>query len=469
MGSTSVAIPIQRIEAGQQIAGTCVQFGFCTSVCPTYVLDGEENDSPRGRIALIEKMLDDGGAPDPATVTHVDRCLSCLSCTTTCAAGVNYRELADTAREYIEASKVRPLPDRLWRALLMNLMLSPRLLAAAQRLSRPWLPRLARSRSRLGAMARVNQAPALQALRAPSTVEAAHPAAPVRSRVALLEGCVQSATGPEINHAAKRLLARLGVAVVPPPTRPDACCGALPLHMGQRARARQLAIPLIEGWHRLLKQNEIDAIVITTSGCGSVIKQYAELFEPHEPMRQLAEHVAQNTLDISEYIARLAPEAKQAHLGARVAYHDACSLKHGQRITQPPRRVLQQLDFEVLEPGESHLCCGSAGTYNLLQPEIADRLGSRKANNLQATQPDVIVAGNLGCLVQVSRFTAVPVAHWVQLVDWATGGPAPVGLETFQPRERESDRPHDDTVAWQNTQPHQAATTADPASPDAFW
>ncbi|MCK9513241.1 MAG: heterodisulfide reductase-related iron-sulfur binding cluster [Pigmentiphaga sp.] len=523
MGSTTVAFPIQRVEAGKEIAGTCVQFGFCTSVCPTYVLDGQENDSPRGRIALIRTMLEQGGPPTPETVIHLDRCLSCLSCTTTCAAGVNYRELIDTARDYIEASGVRPWHERAWRAALARLLTSPRALSLGMRMGRPWLSLFASRPGRLGAMARLGRAPALRALArresltdlqsdilqadgtesvtidsstvpsgagtghaatapyAPSalstppaayapttTFQPTHAATATLRRVALLDGCAQSALGPEINDATRRLLTRLGVAIVAPPAaRAGACCGALPLHMGRRDQARDMAAYWVDVWGDLLDRRAIDAIIITTSGCGSVIRHYAELFDAGDPRQARARRVADHTLDISECIARLALRPGDAHRGARVAYHDACSLKHGQKLTQPPRQVLRRLGFEVLEPGESHLCCGSAGTYNLLQPAIADRLGERKAANLDATRPDVIVAGNLGCLVQISRFTPVPIAHWVQLVDWATGGPAPVGLETFQPRAVEPEAASG--LAAAPAGEPALADAADPTSPDAFW
>lgn len=492
MNAPDPVIPLQRRDAGRDIAATCVQFGFCTSVCPTYVLDGEENDSPRGRIALIRQMLDAGGPPDPTTVKHIDRCLSCLSCTTTCAAGVNYRELVDTARDYIEASGVRPWSERVWRRTLAFLLTSPRLLSLGLRVGQPLLPALARRPGRLGALARQGQAPALTALRRRSvTVEtpalatpsdSASTQAPLR-RVALLAGCAQSALGPEIHAATRRLLARLGVDCVVPraPARDGACCGALSLHLGYREQAQAMAAVWVDAWSGMLAQGEIDAIVLTTSGCGSVIRHYAELFEPDDPRRAQAQRVADHALDISECIARLSPTPQRTHRGVRVAYHDACSLKHGQRLTQPPRQVLKRLGFVVLEPGESHLCCGSAGTYNLLQPDIADRLGERKANHLASTRPDVIAAGNLGCLVQVSRFTPVPIAHWVQLVDWATGGPAPAGMEAAVARVAQAG--HDAKAGGESpdlagqADPAVSASAAPPVAPakpgastaESFW
>lgn len=481
MGAPNATLPLQRLEAGRDIAKTCVQFGFCTSVCPTYTLDGQENDSPRGRIALIRTMLDQGGVPTTETVTHIDRCLSCLSCTTTCAAGVNYRELVDTAREYIESSKVRPLPERALRSVLMRLLTSSRLLSLSLRLGRPLMPWMAKRSGRLGAIAKLSQAPALAALNRrenlneglehtsapatliePNTVDTT-PATTIRHRVALLDGCAQSAIGPEINQATRRLLKRLGVAIVmPPKLRADACCGALPLHMGKRKEAAAMAAPWVDAWSQMLDAGEIDAILITTSGCGSVIKHYADIFNADDPRYAAAVRVSKHALDISEFVAQIELPKGTSHLGARLAYHDACSLKHGQKLTKAPRQVLRSLGFDIVEPGESHLCCGSAGTYNLLQPEIADRLGKRKAQNLIATQADAIVAGNLGCLVQISRFTGIPIAHWVQLVDWGTGGPAPIGLEKFEPRLPATSKSDFDVGNLPN------AAIADTSS-DCFW
>lgn len=431
-------ISLPRIEAAAKVAESCVHFGFCTSVCPTYVLDGNENDSPRGRITLIKAMLESGRAPDPATVTHVDRCLSCLACVTTCAAGVDYRQLIDTAREYIEAWRVRPVGERLYRKLLTRVLSSARLLRTAMTLSRPFHGWLASLPGRAGALGRIAQAPGARAFvrRVEPSAEASHAGTRVPTRaVALLDGCVQSVLGAEINVVTRRVLTRAGVRVVEaPPTIREACCGALSLHLGDRASAVVQAAARVDHWASLLDTGAIDAVVITTSGCGSVVRHYDELFAD-DPLRlSRAQAVAKASMDVSELLEGLELRATDAHLGARTAYHDACSLRHGQRITRPPRKVLGALGYVVADVPEAHLCCGSAGTYNLLQPAIADRLGQRKAANITATRPDVIVAGNLGCLVQISRFTATPVAHLVQLVDWATGGPAPCGLEAFRPR-----------------------------------
>lgn len=428
-----------RIENGARIADACVRFGFCTSVCPTYVLDGDENDSPRGRIALIKAMLASGMAPERRTVTHVDRCLTCLSCATTCAAGVDYRRLVDTAREYIEAWKARPLGERAYRRTLVRVLRSPRLLRMAMVLARPFNGWLARLPGRAGALGRIARAPGTKAFArrgAGNADQAQAGGRPPTRSVALLDGCVQSMLGAEINAAARRVLLRAGVRVVESPQAiRNTCCGALALHMGYRATARREAARYVDCWAEMLDAGEIDAVVLTTSGCGSVVRGYGDLFAD-DPLRHArASAVAEASIDVSELLAQHELSAAgSAHLGARAVYHDACSLRHGQRVVRPPRSVLAKLGYTVAEVPEAHLCCGSAGTYNLLQPAIADRLGERKAGNIVATAPDVIVSGNLGCLVQISRFTTVPVAHLAQLVDWATGGPPPRGLEDFCPR-----------------------------------
>ena len=429
-------IPLQRIEAARAVADSCEHYGFCTAVCPTYVLDGEENDSPRGRIALMKAMLDHQARPDPATMLHMDRCLSCLSCATTCAAGVDYRQLADTAREYIEASGARPLPDRLYRWTLKTVLTSPRLLRAAVAASAPLKRQLARLPGRAGALGRLAGAPGASAFRERRSGSAEpQPAQSGGRAVALLDGCVQSVLGAEINAATRRVLARAGVRVAEaPPELRSACCGAMHLHTGDRQGAERRAARLVDHWAAQLASGAIDAIVLTTSGCGSVVRHYDELFDNDPPRKEKARAVVRASVDISVLLAGIDLPATGRGAGARVAYHDACSLRHGQKLTRPPRKVLQGLGFEVCDIPEAHLCCGSAGVYNLLQPAIADRLGQRKAGNIAGTAPQVVVAGNLGCLVQISRFAETPVAHLVQLVDWAGGGPAPRGLEDFQPR-----------------------------------
>lgn len=446
-----------------------MHFGFCTAVCPTYVLDGEECDSPRGRIALIKAMLNQGGKPDPATITHVDRCLSCLSCATTCAAGVDYRTLIDTAREYIEASGARPISERISRQTLAYVMTRPRVLSAFLKIGKPLSGVTSKLPGMVGTLARLSLAPGVQALAGRQDIPTpmqAEGATPIR-KIALLDGCVQSVMGKDINDAARRLFTRLNIQVVES-NAPSQCCGALNLHLGYEKKAAQQASHLVDDWYGKLSRQEIDAIVVTTSGCGSVIRHYRELFA-YDPIRlEQASRVEDACLDITEFLMELhLPDTDElrsgAHWGALIAYHDSCSLKHGQKITAEPRSLLSRVGFTVKDITEGHLCCGSAGTYNILQPAIAQRLGQRKADNIAATQPDVVAAGNMGCLMQISLYNATPIAHVVQLVDWALGGPAPHRLESFTPRSSEIQIQSSDAAMWGRD----AATTAGTA--DSLW
>jgi glycolate oxidase iron-sulfur subunit len=404
----------------------CVHCGFCTATCPTYVVLGDELDSPRGRIYQIQAMLETGGPPAPETVKHVDRCLSCLSCVTTCPSGVDYRRLVDLAREYIEDRYRRPLPDRVLRGLLAAVLTRPRLFRAAVRAARlfAWAAPLAPGRLKGLMRTAPGRPPKPAATDRPGVFEAAGER---RLRVALLGGCVQPALAPQINAAAVRLLNRHGVEVVI--AEGDGCCGALPLHLGKAERARELARGRISAWLAEAERGGLDAILVTASGCGGPIKDYAHLFRDDPASAEKAARVAALAQDVSEFLARL-PLTPAAGRGGRVAYHAACSLQHGQQIRAEPKRLLADAGFEVVEPREAHLCCGSAGTYNLLQPEIAGELGARKAASLEATAPQVIATGNIGCLTQIAARTTVPVVHTVELLDWATGGPPPAGLHS---------------------------------------
>lgn len=424
-------IATQRVQKGSEATKDCVHFGFCTAVCPTYVLDGEEKDSPRGRIALIKEMLEKGGKPTAETITHVDRCLSCLSCATTCAAGVDYRTIIDTGREYIEASGARSVSDRWTRRLLADVLTTPWLLRSLLRISGPLLPLASRLPGTVGALGRIAQAGG-QRFVATSAADDLGPVPKTSSsrRVALLEGCAQSVIGTEINRATQRLLHRLGVDVVDCGTDGQ-CCGAMNLHMGHASKAARQAAALVDAWGDKLASGEIDAIVTTTSGCGSVIRHYRELFEGDPQRQATAQRIEKACMDISEFLKDFDLPLSSSHRGAKVAYHDSCSLKHGSGITREPRALLRRAGFVVADIAESHLCCGSAGTYNILQPSIAERLGKRKAGNIAATDPDVFTAANMGCLVQISMYMDKPGAHVAQLLDWATGGPPPAGLETF--------------------------------------
>jgi glycolate oxidase iron-sulfur subunit len=407
---------------------TCVHCGMCTATCPTFLLLGDELDSPRGRIYLIKDMLETGRPATEEVVRHVDRCLSCLSCMTTCPSGVNYMHLVDHARTYIEQTYRRPFPERLLRAMLGVLLPRPglfRLALTCARFARP-LARLVPGTSMLAQRMRamLSMAPAQVPLRSPTETPRVHPAQGVRkARVALLAGCAQQVLMPRINEATIRLLTRLGVEVVVAPGA--GCCGALNHHIGQHDRAMALARANIAAWSA---EPDLDAIIVNASGCGTTLKDYGFMFrsEP-EPWRTNAEKIAALSVDITEFLSRFGYAPTRDKPNLTVAYHSACSLQHGQRVTAEPKTLLSRAGFRVVEPRESHICCGSAGTYNLLQPEIAGRLRTRKLANLNATRPDLIAAGNIGCITQLAG-DAVPIVHTVELLDWMAGGPQPPGV-----------------------------------------
>jgi glycolate oxidase iron-sulfur subunit len=413
------------IRESERILRACVHCGFCTATCPTYVLLGDELDSPRGRIYLIKQMLESGRPATGRVVKHIDRCLSCLSCMTTCPSGVHYMHLVDHARAHIERTYRRPLPDRALRSLLAALLPRPllfRLALLGAWLGRPLAPLLT---GRLRAMLAL----APSTLPEPSPVDRPQvfPAAgPRRARFALLQGCAQQVLAPQINEATIRLLTRHGVEVVI--AAGSGCCGALAHHMGKEAPARRAARANIDAWTRELDGAGLDGVVINASGCGTTVKDYGFMLREDPAYAPKAARIAAITRDVTELMDGLGLAAPVRDTALVVAYHSACSMQHGQRIRAEPKRLLTAAGFTVTEPRESHLCCGSAGTYNLMQPTIADRLKRRKVASLEATAPDVIASGNIGCMTQIASGTRLPVVHTVELLDWATGGPAPAAM-----------------------------------------
>ena len=412
------------IARSNEILRACVHCGFCTATCPTYQVLGDELDSPRGRIYLIKDMLESGRPADERTVKHIDRCLSCLACMTTCPSGVHYMHLVDHAREYIERTYRRPWPDRALRWMLARVLPYPtrfRLAMVGARLARPVARLLP---GRLGAM--VAFAPAT--LPPPSAMERpqVHPAqGERRMRVALLTGCAQRAVAPQINEATIRLLTRHGVEVVV--TRGQGCCGALTHHMGKTAESHATAGRNVRAWAAEMDGAGLDAVVINTSGCGTTVKDYGHMFRG-TALEADARRVAAIARDVTELMAELGLAEAGRAPGLRVAYHAACSLQHGQKVTGAPKALLKAAGFEVVEPADAHLCCGSAGTYNLMQPEISAQLRDRKVTTLEAVMPEVIAAGNVGCMMQIGSAAGVPVVHTAELLDWATGGPVPGAL-----------------------------------------
>lgn len=418
-----------QMQSSEKILRTCVHCGFCTATCPTYLLLGDELDSPRGRIYLIKQMLESGKPATKEVVTHVDRCLSCLSCMTTCPSGVHYMHLVDHARAYIEETYERPWHDRLIRSLLAQLLPYPNRFKWALRLGRlgkpfkPLLETLPLFGRRLGAM--VDLAPA--SLPAPpNLLPASYPVAGrPAGRVAILSGCAQPVLRPEINEATIRLLNRSGVEVVKPAG--EGCCGALVHHMGKDEASHAFAKANIDAWTREIDGKGLDAIIITTSGCGTTIKDYGFMFRDDPAYADKAKRVSALAKDITEYLATLTltPTRQRA---LTVAYHSACSMQHGQQIKDGPKKLLKAMNLTVKDVPEGHICCGSAGIYNIMQPEIAGQLRARKVANIEKTKPDLIATGNIGCMTQIAKGTGLPIVHTAELIDWMTGGPLPAPL-----------------------------------------
>ena len=411
-------------KRANEILRSCVHCGFCTATCPTYQVLGDELDSPRGRIYLIKDMLENERVPDEKTVKHIDRCLSCLACMTTCPSGVHYMHLVDHARAYIEKHYDRPWSDRALRWLLARILPYPgrfRLALMAAKLAKPFKGLLPDARLR----AMLDMAPKhIPPVSRNDDPQSFAPAEPRKKRVALMTGCAQKALNTDINDATIRLLTRLGCEVVV--AQGAGCCGALTHNMGREGESHATAAKNIRAWAAEMDGQGLDAIVINTSGCGTTVKDYGHMFR-NDPLAADAARVSAITMDISELLMQLElPEG--ADKGLTVAYHAACSLQHGQQIKTHPKTLLKRAGFKVLEPADSHLCCGSAGTYNLMQPEISAELKARKVKTLEAKQPDLIAAGNIGCMMQIGSGTALPIVHTVELLDWATGGPQPPAL-----------------------------------------
>ncbi len=419
-----------------EILRACVHCGFCTATCPTYQVLGDELDSPRGRIYLIKDMLENDRDPDEKTVKHIDRCLSCLACMTTCPSGVHYMHLVDHARAYIEERYKRPFTDRALRWVLARVLPYPmrfRLALLGAKMARPFARLMPDARLR----AMIEMAP--KVIPPVSRNDDPQSFAPVgvrKKRVALMTGCAQKALNTDINDATIRLLTRMGCEVVV--AEGAGCCGALTHHMGKEDESHATAARNIKAWCAEMDAGGLDAIVINTSGCGTTVKDYGHMFR-NDPLAADAARVSARAKDISEVLIELRKDAVEMGApkdpvpeGLTIAYHAACSLQHGQQIKTFPKDLLKQAGFKVVEPADSHLCCGSAGTYNLMQPEISAQLKERKVKTLEARNPDIIAAGNIGCMMQIGSAAGVPVVHTVELLDWAWGGPKPPALSTEQ-------------------------------------
>ena len=415
------------VAEADKILRACVHCGFCTATCPTYVLLGDELDSPRGRIYLIKDMLENDRPATGEVVKHIDRCLSCLACMTTCPSGVHYMHLVDHARAHVEETYSRPLGDRFLRAVLARVLPDRtlfRLSLRAGSVGRLFAPLFGvLGLDRLAAMLRLvpsDLPPSPEGGRHVFPAQGAR-----RGRVALLQGCAQAVLAPSINEAAIRLLTRKGHEVV---LAGEGCCGSLVHHMGREEQALAQARAAIDLWTREIEANGLDAILVTASGCGTTIKDYGYMLRNDPAYAGKAARVSALARDIAEYLASLDLGAAARPGGLKVAYQAACSLQHGQKILRQPKELLAKAGFAVRDIAEAHLCCGSAGTYNIMQPEIAGRLRDRKIANIERTGADVIATGNIGCMTQLAGATAIPVVHTVELLDWAHGGPRPAAL-----------------------------------------
>jgi glycolate oxidase iron-sulfur subunit len=415
-----------NIAEADKILRTCVHCGFCTATCPTYVLLGDELDSPRGRIYLIKDLLESGRPATAQVAKHLDRCLTCLSCMTTCPSGVHYMHLVDHARLRVEKTYKRPLFERLLRGLLAFVLPYPgrfRLALAGAALGKPFRRLLPGS---LGAMLAL----APGRVQPPSPVDRPQviPAeGPRRARMALMTGCAQQALAPQINEATVRLLARHGVEVVV--AKGAGCCGALVHHLGREQATLAAARANVAAWSDALDAGGLDAVVINASGCGTTVKDYGFLLRGDPAWADKAARISALTRDISEVMVELGLKPPARATGLRLAYHSACSMQHGQKITRQPKDLLTAAGFQVLDVPEGHLCCGSAGTYNILQPGIAGALRDRKVANIEGLRPDAVATGNIGCLTQIAAGTQLPLLHTAELLDWATGGPLPKALD----------------------------------------
>ncbi len=436
------------IARSNEILRSCVHCGFCTATCPTYQVLGDELDSPRGRIYLIKDMLENDRPADARTVKHIDRCLSCLACMTTCPSGVHYMHLVDHARAHIEKTYRRPVFERVLRWTLARILPYPgrfRLALLGAKIGRPFARFMPDARLRAMLEMAPKRVPPVSRNDDPQLFPAEGER---KRRVALMTGCAQKALNTDINDATIRLLRRLGCEVVI--ARGMGCCGALVHHMGKENESHAAAAKNIRAWMEEARGDGLDAIVINTSGCGTTVKDYGHMFR-NDPLAEDAAQVSRLARDVSEVLVELldgleagvaanaakvgiagtdavSPEGAEGAGPVRVAYHAACSLQHGQKIKAHPKTLLKAAGFEVVEPADSHLCCGSAGTYNLMQPVISAQLKARKVRTLEAKTPDIIAAGNIGCMIQIASATHVPVVHTVELLDWATGGPKPPSL-----------------------------------------
>ena len=414
-------------KSSEKILRKCVHCGFCNATCPTYQLLGDELDGPRGRIYLIKDMIEKNKPANKMIVKHIDRCLSCYSCMTTCPSGVNYMHLIDHGRSHIEKTYKRSLKDRFIRNLLSKVLTNSfnfKLIAFVIIFVRPLRFLFPKNIKEM-----INFMPK----NFPKKTFSSMPIYPAKTkkkkvaRVALLTGCVQKVISPQINEATIRLLNRHGVEVVV--SKKINCCGSLNHHLGKQQIAEETFKNNINTWYEEYLKNGLDAIISNTSGCGTTIKDYGFIFRTDKDLKKKAKKISELTKDITEYLDENVKlnfmERTKGEKVYKIAYHSACSMQHGQKIHTEPINLIKKTGNEVLEIPDGHICCGSAGTYNLLQNDIAKELLKSKISNIEKIKPQIISTGNIGCITQIAQATKIPILHTIEIIDWYTGGPKP--------------------------------------------
>ena len=418
-------------KSSEKIFRKCVHCGFCNATCPTYQLLGDELDGPRGRIYLIKDMLENNKPANEKIVKHIDRCLSCYSCMTTCPSGVNYMHLIDHGRSHIEKTYKRPFGDRFIRDFLSKTLSKSfnfRVIAILTQFIKPFrffFPK--KIREMISLMPSKFPRKTLSKKEIYSVKNKKKPVA----RVALLTGCVQKVISPQINEATIRLLNRHDIEVVVP--KGIDCCGSLNHHLGKSDLANQTFRKNISIWYNEYLKNGLDAIISNTSGCGTTLKDYAFIFRSDKDFKKKAKKISELTKDISEYLDENVKlnfiKKKENDKKYKIAYHSACSMQHGQKIHNVPINLIKKTGNQVYDIPDGHLCCGSAGTYNLLQNDIAKKLLKNKISNIEKIKPQFIATGNIGCITQIANGTKIPILHTVEIIDWYTGGSKPEVLK----------------------------------------
>ena len=416
-----------NISSADGILRKCVHCGFCNATCPTYQIVGDELDGPRGRIYLIKDMLENDKPANEKIAKHIDRCLSCYACMTTCPSGVNYMHLVDHARNHIEKTFVRPFFDRFIRNLLSKILPSPTLFRMAGYSARLFYPFRFLFPKKIKNM--MKYMPNSFPVSRQENKEIYSPVGKTYARVALLTGCVQRVISPQINDATIDILNRHGVEVIVP--KKVDCCGSLNHHLGKEELAHKSFINNINSWFKWYEEKNLDAILVTTSGCGTTLKDYGYIFRdnPDKELRRKAKMVSSLAKDVTEYLGKnIKLNYVKKDKKFTIAYHSACSMQHGQKIHSQPMDLLKKTGNEIVEIPDGHLCCGSAGTYNLLQDEMAAELLKRKVSNIDKVKPDFISTGNIGCMTQISSGTKIPIVHTIEILNWYTGGEKPTAI-----------------------------------------